>query len=104
MHKLRSYIALLFLVLLLTPMAEKLWHEITDGHETVCYDDSLHYCSKQHSCQVCDYTFASSSRPPEPVTRLAICITRVITHAFAASPAPFTTPPFTFSLRGPPVY
>lgn len=103
MHNFRAYISMLFLVLLLFPMAEKVHHELGDAHERHCDSKGLHYCAQEHSCSVCDYVFASSFTPPDNKHEFSRPV-QVTDKQIVSLPGFLTSAaPYILSLRGPPV-
>jgi hypothetical protein len=63
MQKIRSYISLILLAVMLFPLIEKVSHQLEHGDENHCGNKDLHFCTKEHSCKICDYVFSSSDVP-----------------------------------------
>lgn len=102
MRNFKSYISILFLALLLFPLAEKGLHLLEHDHDELCNTKGLHFCNLEHSCHVCDYVFSASSTPPNNQNRVNIVppladysILFVVSHTT-------TSLKYTLSLRGPP--
>lgn len=103
MQKLKAYISILMLVLLLFPIVETMHHELENLQDEHCGETETHYCPKEHSCDLCDYVFAASTTPPKNNTSLNVTILES-DYSFVAIKSQFVSQTkFTFSLRGPPV-
>jgi len=103
MQKLRSYISMLMLALLIFPMAEKAMHEIEHLDDKHCGITDTHFCELEHSCSICDYTFSSPSTPPKDQDQLDIILISTHYSVLGFTSNTTTSPKYTFSLRGPPV-
>jgi hypothetical protein len=102
MQKVRSFISMLMLVLLLFPMVEKAMHEIEHSEDKHCGIKDTHFCESEHNCSICDYTFSSPSTAPNQQVQIntkRISIDRCI---FGYISNETTSPKYSFSLRGPP--
>jgi hypothetical protein len=104
MHKFKSFIAVLFLALLLVPAIDKTIHELGHLKETQCGEAETHFCKAEHHCTICAYVFASSSTPPQKTEHFYNFLERsskaLIPFSFSEKKADLK---FTFQLRGPPV-
>jgi hypothetical protein len=100
--KLRSYISLLFLLLLLFPVVEKVQHELEHSKEQHCGFKDTHYCEVEHTCVVCDYVFSAASEPPVNHSQLAFFspYTKNIQTGLVFNL--LVPKKYTLSLRGPP--
>lgn len=103
MQKLRSYISILMLMLLLFPMLERAMHEFEHLSEKHCGIKETHFCEVEHSCTICDYTFSSSATAPKEQNQLAVVFVLVEQSVLAFVTNAIISFPYTFSLRGPPV-
>lgn len=103
MHKLRSYIVVFFLAILLFPIAEKLKHELMSVHDDLCSEAKLHFCEKEHDCQLCNYVFSISSWPPSALLAVAPLFYLTTEQALILTPKPFSPSKYFLFFRGPPV-
>lgn len=103
MQKFKSYIAILFLALLLFPVAEKTFHELGHLQEEQCGVSETHFCKAEHACTTCAYLFASSPTPFQSSEEFIIFLTRSsdILFELYRSDTPLTSHT-TPQLRGPP--
>jgi hypothetical protein len=103
MQKLKSYISVFFLALLLFPAAQKVMHEaghLTDEH---CDIKETHFCQYEHTCSICDYVFSSFAGAPERHSEYTPSVTCQDDFAFVKpSDKKAGSLAYTFSLRGPP--
>ncbi len=99
----RKYAALFLLAVFVYPFIEKGIHDIEHAKDVHCSTkNSTHFHTKEHHCEICDFT-VSVSHTPECVQKdyqiinykpLLVCFDNAdIVVAFA----------FSFSLRGPPL-
>ncbi len=102
MQKLRLYISIIFLALLVIPMAEKLQHELEHLTEDHCGTQGLHYCVSEHSCHICNYVFSTSGYITTDNEELKLNPFAKNLLILAISSNPIFSPKYTFSLRGPP--
>ena len=103
MQKLKSYIAALFLALLLFPLAEKVQHELGHFEEEHCGISETHFCQAEHSCTICDYVFAASTTPSSCNEQLLIFLNKDANISFRASDSNLSSNSFFgVLLRGPP--
>ncbi len=103
MQKVRSFISMLMLVLLLFPMVEKAMHEIEHSEDKHCGTKDKHFCESEHNCAICDYTFSSPSTEPSQQIQIktkCISLDRCIFGYISNTTKPRK---YSFSLRGPPI-
>jgi hypothetical protein len=103
MKKVRSYISMLMLALLLFPIVEKASHDFKHLNDDHCAVKGTHYCPTEHTCSICDYVFSSSDTPTKTQGQLIAFATAADNLASVIVFNTITSPKFTFSLRGPPV-
>jgi len=103
LQKLKKYLSILFLALLLFPVIEKTSHELEHLHQTHCSSQGLHYCASENTCDVCDYVFSNSSTPPTQQNNLNVILIQTQYHYAGFISNEIKTTKYTFSLRGPPV-
>jgi hypothetical protein len=102
MHKLKPYISVFFLALLLYPWLEKVHHELDHLEEEHCETRGLHFCAYEHTCEICDYVFSVSSdlNPGQPeFIQYASFLDQAETVLPGLIPV---SPAYTHALRGPP--
>lgn len=102
MQRLRIHISLFFLALLLFPVLEKVKHELGHLHEERCDAKELHYCSLEHSCNVCDYVLSSSIEPSGNAPEFTILAQTCDNFTLQYNAKPAITAEYSLSLRGPP--
>ena len=103
MQKLRSYVSMLMLALLLFPMVDKAVHDLSHLNDKHCGIKDTHFCEVEHSCKICDYHFSSSSTPPKNQSQVNIFLQISDCGLITFVSNTTTSPKYTFSLRGPPV-
>lgn len=103
MQKLRSYISMIMMALLILPMVEKAIHEIEHLDDKRCGIKETHFCEVEHSCNICDYTFSSPSTIPKYPNQLDIILISTDYSVFGYTSNSTKSQKYTFSLRGPPV-
>lgn len=102
MKKVRSYISMLMLALLLLPMVQKGIHDLEHLEHEICAAEEVHFCKTEHTCNICDYVFSSVNSLDKPIElkvneNYSEREFSLLTFYFLRSPN------YTFSLRGPPV-
>lgn len=102
MNKLKPYLSVLMLALLLFPLGKKAVHEFGHLSEVHCSDHEKHYCAVEHTCQLCDYVFSSQAMPPETMGQAGFFIPFVSAQNAQAVFNTLSPLKFTFFLRGPP--
>jgi hypothetical protein len=103
MQKLRTYISMLMLALLLFPMVEKAMHEIEHLDDKHCGIKDTHFCEVEHSCTICDYYFASPLPLQQDEAQVKVCLQFVDCGLTVFISNTTISPKYTFSLRGPPI-
>lgn len=103
MLKFRSYISMLLLALLLSPIVEKAIHQFEHSKENHCEITGIHFCAKEHNCSICDYVFSSSNTP----SSFRVEVKSILAFPDYSFPlfvnTPKTVAKLSFSLRAPPV-
>lgn len=96
-------VRMLFLLLVgVFPPVEKLRHELMHRHEDLCSGQALHYCGREHHCQVCDYVLTTGTSPPGKTDISGLlCLSRE-NNKFMAVWHMCRDSKYTFRLRGPP--
>jgi hypothetical protein len=102
MNKLRSYISLFFLALLLVPCIEKARHEFNHLDSEECRITEKHFCSTEHTCDACDYVFSSSAAPLDLPGLKSLFSIAKITFSFPHCLIADTAVKYRISPRGPP--
>ncbi|PBQ34372.1 hypothetical protein CNR22_22205 [Sphingobacteriaceae bacterium] len=103
MQKFKTYISILFLALLLLPVAEKVMHELGHLEEDQCRVSETHFCKAEHHCSICAYVFASSSTPPHNSEQLSIVPSPAKEKSFPVYQCEkFSRATLKLLLRGPP--
>ena len=103
MQKIRSYISLLLLAVMLFPLMEKVSHQLEHVDENHCGKKELHFCAKEHNCKICDYVFSSTDEPLGCHYEIK-AKTNVVTINFQMVTATITSSlNSSYPLRGPPV-
>ena len=103
MQKIRSYISLLLLAVILFPLLEKVSHQLEHAQENHCGKKELHFCAKEHSCKICDYVFSSTDEPLAYHYEIK-AKTKVVNFEFKKITSSITSSPnSSYPLRGPPV-
>ncbi len=103
LNKIKSYISLLMLALLMFPMADKAVHDFVHLNDEHCGITDTHYCKAEHTCSICDYVFSSSATPPETQEHLTIFSEQTNEFISLTVSNTLVSPKFNLSLRGPPV-
>ena len=103
MQKIRSYISLLLLAVMLFPLIEKVSHQLEHADENHCGKKELHFCAKEHNCKICDYVFSSIDEPLGYHYEIK-GKTKVVTIDFQIiTPSITSSPNLSYLLRGPPI-
>lgn len=102
MFRLKSYLSVFLLLVLLFPLVESSIHELGHLDEVHCAVKEKHFCAEEHHCDICDYIFSGSSGLPGKNEQLNLTAKRY---------APVLRPVigevqiisiYVYSLRGPP--
>jgi hypothetical protein len=51
----KSYISFALILVMLFPIAEKVFHGFEHHAETHCTEQKKHFCQDEHFCSICDY-------------------------------------------------
>lgn len=103
MLKLRSFISVLFLALLLFPMAEKARHDLEHLKDVRCGVLETHFCKAEHNCELCDYIFGSAGIPPRAQEQPALFLVQTGDICSFYEPDSPGSAHIELSLRGPPL-
>ncbi|MEI6020828.1 MAG: hypothetical protein WCR21_06835 [Bacteroidota bacterium] len=102
MKRIKKYLSLFFLALLLFPVLEKTSHELEHLKEKHCAGKGLHYCPAENNCHVCDYVFSKANTPPTDYNHLNIVLVSNTNKHLGFVSNEITPILCTFPLRGPP--
>jgi len=105
LHKLHTYIALLFLALVTYPMVEKTLHDLNHAHEKTHHDSEIEFTeTENHHCELCDLVLPTVSTPDQVNFKFKRLLTIEKREEQQVQTIKTSSPNNTFSLRGPPIY
>lgn len=102
MGKIRSYISMFLLALLLFPIAEKVKHDFEHIDDTHCGITEKHFCKAEHTCDICDYVFSSYTGSPKTQEQFQLFLSADNEFKTFVTSTIITSFKFRISLRGPP--
>lgn len=103
MQRIRSFISLLLLAVMLFPLLEKVLHQFEHAQENHCEKKELHFCADEHSCKICDYVFSSIDEPLVCHYEIKTKTHVVASDFFNLTSIASSFPNLNFSLRAPPI-
>jgi hypothetical protein len=103
MQKIRTYISVLMLALIVFPTLEKTMHEIGHLAGEHCAVKEIHFCVNEHHCNLCDYIFSASSTPPQDQNQINVIFQDTESDLITLVSDGITSLKYSFSLRGPPL-
>ncbi|MCC7454089.1 MAG: hypothetical protein IT222_07985 [Crocinitomix sp.] len=105
LHKLHIYIALLFLALVTYPMVEKTLHDFEHSHIIASNSSEIQFSeTEDHHCEVCDLVLPTASTSDQVNFKFKQVLTLEKRQVQQVQTIQTSSPNYTFSLRGPPIY
>lgn len=86
-------------------MVEKTLHDLNHAHEKAHHASEIQFSeTEDHHCELCDLVLPTASEPNQEQFTCSVNPTIVQTAIKQEQTLRITSPNYTFSLRGPPIY